>query len=298
MTEDFDAETEELVEQYLLFLRGRGPEPSVPESRRREVEAILDIVGALTESEPELPELEQDPVAIRLGLVPGGSHQDGPGESREPAESSVRELEHRFGGYVNVEIPTALEALHPLFRPIAVCTSLGETVAVYVAPLDEWVEAPDNVAVIFRRHPEFSAVALSSEDAEHSVVLTAAEITRAVDPEHGWLSPNTASSPEPLGIALGRHFERSLPRWDQVTRLDDLLGDGESVDEILGVVAHEVREVLAGKPRLSHKQLALRSLQDLDPRLIADVVTDIHNGRIDGADIVERLTDIAKSGPS
>lgn len=297
MAEDFDAETEELVEQYLLFLRGRGPEPSVPESRRREVEALLDLVGALAESEPELPELEHDPVAIRLGLVPGGSRQDRVGANGEAVESSVRELEHRFGGYVEVEIPTALEASHPRFRPIAVCTSLGETVAVYVAPLEEWVEEPDNVAMIFRRHPEFSAVALSSEDAEHTVVLTAAESTRAVDPEHGWLSPS-ASSPEPLGIALGRHFERSVPRWDQVTRLDDLLGDGEAVDEILSVVAHEVREVLAGKPRLPHKKVALRSLQDLDPHLIADVVTDIHNGRIEGADLVERLADIAKLGPS
>ena len=294
MPEDFDAETQELVEQYLLFLRGRGPEPPVPEERRREVRALLDLVSALTESEPELPDLEQDPVAIRLGLVPGRGGSDGSPDDLEPVESSVRELEHRLGGYFEVEIPTALETSHPSFRPIATCTSLGETVAVYIAPLDDWTEEPDNVAVIFRRHPELSAVALSSADAARAVVLTAAESTSAIDPEHGWLSPGISSGPEPLSIALGRHFERALPRWDQVTRLDDLLGDGDTVSEIFDVVAREAGEVLGGKPRLSHKKDALRSLQDLDPSQIADVVTDIHHGRTDGPEIVERLTDIAK----
>jgi hypothetical protein len=298
MAEDFDAETEELVEQYLLFLRGRGPKPSVPKSRQREVEALLDLVGALTESEPDLPVLERDPVAIRLGLVPAGGPPDGPGGHHAPVELAVRELEHRFRGYVEVDVSPALESSHPLFQPVATCTSLGEAVAVYVAPLDEWDEEPDNVAIIFRRHPEFSAVTLSSEDAERAVVLTAADSNRAVDPEHGWLSPGSPSLPEPLDIALGRHFERALPRWDQVTVLDDLLVDNATVDEISDVVASEVRAALTGKPRLSHKKQALRSLQGLDPRQIADVVADVRVGRIGGSEVVEILEDIAKSASS
>jgi hypothetical protein len=298
MAEDFDAETEELVDQYLLFLRGRGPEPSIPKARQQEVEALLDLVGALTESEPELPVLEGDPVAIRLGLVPAGGPPDGPGGHHTPVELSVRELEHRFGGYVEVEVSPALESSHPLFQPIATCTSLGEAVAVYVAPLDDWDEEPDNVAIIFRRHPEFSAVALSSEDAERAIVLAAAESNRAIDPEHGWLSPGSPSQPEPLDIALVRHFERALPRWDQVTVLDDLLIDDGTADEISDVVADEVRAVLAGKPRLSHKKEALRSLQGLDPSHITEVVTHVQTGRIRGSEVVELLTDIAKSASS
>ncbi len=298
MAEDFDHETEELVEQYLLFLRGRGPEPSVPKSRQREVQALLDIVGSLAESEPELPELEKDPVAIRLGLVPGDGPPEGAGGEDGLVESSVRDLEHQFAGYVEVEIPTRLESSSPLFRPVAACTSLGETVAVYIAPLDEWAEEPDNVAVIFRRHPEFTAVALSSTDAERAVVLTAADSNRAIDPEHGWQSPRSASVPEPLSIALGRHFERALPRWDQVTRLDDLLGQDDAVDEISTVVGAEAREALGAKPRLDYKKEALRSLQLLDPDQIADVVTDVQAGRLGGADIVAHLARIAKSAAS
>ncbi len=298
MAEDYDRETEELVEQYLLFLRGRGPEPSVPKSRQREVQVLVDLVASLAESEPELPELEKDPVAIRLGLVPGDGPPEGSGGEDGPVASSVRDLEHRFGGYVEVEIPTQLEPSSPLFRPVATCMSLGETVAVYIAPLDEWAEEPDNVAVIFRRHPEFSAVALASADAERAVVLTAADSNRAIDPEQGWLSPGTSSAPEPLSIALGRHFERALPRWDRVTRLDDLLCHGEAVDEIATVVGAEVREALAAKPRLNYKKEALRSLQVLDPGQIADVVADIQAGRIGGADTVARLAHIAKSTAS
>lgn len=298
MAEDFDAETEELVEQYLLFLRGRGPEPSIPKSRKQEVEALLDLVGALTESEPELPVLERDPVAVRLGLVPAGGSPSGSRGHHPPVELSVRELEHRFGGYVEVEFSPDLESSDPRFQPVATCTSLGEAIAVYVAPLDDWDEEPDNVTIIFRRHPEFSAVALSSEDAERAVVLSAADSSRAIDPEHGWLSPGSPSQPEPLDIALGRHFERALPRWDRVTLLDELLVDDATVDEISDVVAEEVRAALAAKPRLSHKKEALRALQGLDPGRIADVVTDVQTGRIGGSEVAERLTDIAKSASS
>jgi hypothetical protein len=298
MAEDFDAETEELVEQYLLFLRGRGPEPSIPKSRQQEVEALLDLVGALTESEPELPVLDRDPVAIRLGLVPAGGPPDGSSGHHPRVELSVRELEHRFGGYVEVDVPPALESSHPRFQPVATCTSLGEAVAVYVAPLDDWDEEPDNVAVIFRRHPEFSAVALSSEDAERAVVLSAADSNRAIDPAHGWLSPGSPSQPEPLDIALARHFERALPRWDQVTVLDDLLVDDAAVDEISDVVADEVRAALAAKPRLAHKKEALRALQGLDPRPIADLITNVQTGRIGGSEVVELLAGIAKSASS
>lgn len=298
MAEDFDRETEELVEQYLLFLRGRGPEPSVPKARRREVQALVDLVNALAESEPELPELEEDPVAIRLGLVPGDGPPAASGDDYEPVETSIRELAHRFGGYVEVEIPTRLQPASVHFRPVATCTSLGEAVAICIAPLDAWTEEPDNVAVIFRHHPELTAVVLSSSDAERAVVLSAADTNRAIDPEQGWLAPGGSSIPEPLSIALGRHFERSLPRWDQVTRLDDLLGHDDAIDEISTVVGAEVHDVLASKPRLNYKKEALRSLQRLDSDQITDVVTAIQAGRIGGAEIVARLADIARSAAS
>ena len=191
MVEDFDRETEELVEQYILYLRGRGPEPSIPESRMNEITALFETVHALAESEPALPELEEDPVAIRLGIVRhssgGGTHQDAAPstEDLESIESALREVELRFGADVNVDLEDSRSFLASWTGRIATCRSLGETVAVLIAPLDDWTDEPDNVAVNFRRHPELTAVALVSMDAERAVVLSAADSNRAVDPARG-----------------------------------------------------------------------------------------------------------------
>lgn len=68
-------ELDELTEQYLRFLRGQGPEPnlsSLPDGCRAKVEgqfATIRTLRALADRRPELLPLEQDPVAIRLGLV-------------------------------------------------------------------------------------------------------------------------------------------------------------------------------------------------------------------------------------
>src|SRR5690349_14429817 len=76
---DLDYVIDDLVERYLLFLRGRGPEPdlsALPAERRTDVTAQLEIVAALADRSPELPPIEEDRVAIRLGLVDAASPGD------------------------------------------------------------------------------------------------------------------------------------------------------------------------------------------------------------------------------
>jgi hypothetical protein len=304
VAEDFDRETEELVEQYILYLRGRGPEPSIPESRMNEITALFETVHVLAESEPALPELEEDPVAIRLGIVGhssgGGTPQDDTPspEGLGSIEAALREVGLRFGDDVNVDLEESRSFLAPWTGRIATCSSLGETVAVLIAPLDDWTDEPDNVAVNFRRHPELTAVALVSTDAERAVVLTAADSNRVVDPALGWLSPRSPSLPEPFVIALSRHFERTLPRWDQVTRLDDLLGAHDAGEQLHEVVATAVRDTLAAKPRLDYKKEALRSLQALDPGRIVELVSDVQRGRLATEELGTRVADLVKSIPS
>jgi hypothetical protein len=68
-------ELDDLTEQYLRHLRGQGAEPdlsSLPDGCRAKVEgqfATIRTLRALADRGPELPPLDQDPVAIRLGLV-------------------------------------------------------------------------------------------------------------------------------------------------------------------------------------------------------------------------------------
>lgn len=64
-----------LIEEYLQFLRGRGPEPDVsdlPPDRREAIAGQFEIVKALADRDAELPPLAQDPVARRLGLQSSG----------------------------------------------------------------------------------------------------------------------------------------------------------------------------------------------------------------------------------
>lgn len=71
-----DDQDDALIEAHLLFLRGRGPEPDLavlPTDRREAITGQFEIVKALADRDPELPSLERDPVARRLGLVAAGS---------------------------------------------------------------------------------------------------------------------------------------------------------------------------------------------------------------------------------
>lgn len=298
MTEEFDPETEGLVEQYLLYLRGRGPEPSVPGARRDEILRLLELVDALDQTEPPLPELEDDPVAVRLGIVP-----DRPGSSPptlspavgEPVGWALKELGIRFGGYVDFDLAPPASLEHPPFRSVGVCTSLGDTVAVYVGDLDDWAVEPDLVAVIFRRHVLITAVAVTSEDAERAVVRTAAESNPAIDPERGWLPPATPSLAEPLTIALGRHLEAGLAHWDRITRLDELLGEDDLAAQVAQAVTAEVRKTLKARPQLAFRQEALRTLQGLDPDAIAAVVADVQSGQLSASELIRRAAAIAGS---
>lgn len=62
----------DLIEDYLRHLRGLGPQPDLsgltPEQREAAA-GQFEIVKALADRGPELPPLDRDPVALRLGLL-------------------------------------------------------------------------------------------------------------------------------------------------------------------------------------------------------------------------------------
>ncbi len=62
----------DLIEAQTEHLRHGGPAPDLtvlPESEREHAAECLRLVALLTGLGPPLPPLEEDPVAIRLGLV-------------------------------------------------------------------------------------------------------------------------------------------------------------------------------------------------------------------------------------
>lgn len=95
-THDADRQMDELIEQYLVFLRGQGPEPDLGRlspARRRAVRARLQIVDTLFGLDADLPPLANDPVAIQLGLVPDPESGDYPEGSTGGGEGVSDESE-------------------------------------------------------------------------------------------------------------------------------------------------------------------------------------------------------------
>jgi hypothetical protein len=76
---------DELVEEYLRYIRGTGPEPDLSGVSLADAEDLrrsFAIVDALSGALPSAPPIEDDPVAARLGLVhvskkKGGSRDEG-----------------------------------------------------------------------------------------------------------------------------------------------------------------------------------------------------------------------------
>jgi hypothetical protein len=309
--EELENRNDALIEEYLLFLRGRGPEPDLsdlPQSRREEIREQFEIVKALADRGPELPPLEQDPVARRLGLVgpdapsaallPARDRHPDAGAG-DPLEASLEELGFRFQGRVVIElapvwVPDAPQGL----RAVAQCAVLAEAVAVFVGDGDTRAELPERLTRFFGLRPEVSAACVSSPDADQAVVFSPADVTRSLNPVLGWLDPHRPNSPEPLVLALSRFFEQRLPRWDQVaaadmfTPMDGL--DTEAAEVLNAQIAGAQRSQL----RLAFKKDGRRVLDEIDRAHVASLVVAVQTGDLAPGTLVEKLTEIARAGAS
>jgi hypothetical protein len=307
--EELENRNDALIEEYLLFLRGRGPEPDLsdlPPSRRDEIKGQFKIVKALVDRGPELPPLEQDPVARRLGLVglsasssalilPGVRHQvAGAGDL---LNASLDEVAFRFQGRIVIEhtpgwSPDAPQGL----LAVAQCAVLAEAVAVFAGDPDARAELPEQLSGFFRLHPELSAVCVSSPDAEQAAVFSPADVTRSLNPALGWLDPHHPNSPEPLGLALGRFFEQRLPHWDQVATAD-LFTAMDGLDaEAASVLDGQIAAALRTRPRLQFKKDGQRVLAEIDRARMVSLVVAVQAGDLATDELVEELTEMAGAG--
>lgn len=316
---DFDDVSSDLVDSYLLFLRGRGPEPdtsSLTNDQRRRLREQFAIVAALADRAPALPPLENDPVAIRLGLVAPGSPapaavptgsrsgSDGaagqPVEVPDPVEAALRQLESRFDRQVVVDFSPAWKQWQSTERPtalsaVAQCSALGDSVALFTAPPAALTAEPAEVAVFLRRYPDISAVCLSTPDARHAVLLTAADANASIDPARGWLEPGIHTAADLLEVTLGRHFQARLPRWERVATFTDLIDLGDVSADALAVATTTLASARRSRPRLQHKREAVSALKALDPSSIGNVVADVQAGRLHGNALMARLAALAEA---
>ncbi|HEV2887595.1 MAG TPA: hypothetical protein VGX49_11830 [Jatrophihabitans sp.] len=304
---DFDDVASDLVDSYLLFLRGRGPQPDIsglPNDQRRRIREQFAIVAALADRAPALPPLEDDPVAIRLGLVGSGAGSGPAVADRRPGSDqagedligvALRQLELRFDRQVVVDYSPAWKQWQPAgLSAVAQCSALGNSVALFATSLPLTGE-PAGVAVFLRRYPDISAVCLSSPDAREAVLLTAADANASLDPARGWLEPGIHTAADLLEVALGRYFEARLPRWERVAALTDLIDLGDVGADAVAVATTTLASARRMRPRLQHKREAVAALKALDPSRIGAVVADVQAGRLGGNALVSRLSALAEA---
>lgn len=311
---DFDDVSSDLVDSYLLFLRGRGPEPDISglsNDERRRLREQFAIVAALADRAPALPPLESDPVAIRLGLVAPGTQAAATGSRSRPDEAArskvadpitdpvevvLRQLELRFDRQVVVDRSPAWQQWQSAqLSAVAQCSALGDSVALFSAPPKALTAEPAEVAVFLRRYPDISAVCLSTPGARHAVLLTAADANASIDPVRGWLEPGVHTAADLLEVTLGRYFESRLPRWERVAGFTELIDLGDVSADALAVATATLAAARRSRPRLQHKREAVTALKSLDPSSIGGVVADVQSGRLHGNALVTRLAALAEA---
>lgn len=307
--EELDNLNDALIEDYLLFLHGRGPSPDLsqlPPDRREAVAEQLKIVKALADRGPKLPPLEKDPVARRLGLVGAGAsptstvssgarHRDSAGG--EALEASLDEVSFRFQDRIAVErTPTWSPDSPEGLRPVAQCTVLAEAVAVFVGDTDARADLPEKLTRFFLLRPEVSAACVSSPDAEQAVVFAPADVTRSISPASGWLDPHRPHSSEPLELALSRFFEQRLPRWDRVAATSTLVAMDALDAAANAAVDAQIESALRARPRLAFKKDGQRILAEIDRSRVASLLVAVQTRDLDPDEFVEQLAEMAGAG--
>jgi hypothetical protein len=279
------------VDEQLRYLRGEGPQPDLTglsDEEQADVVEVLDVVDALADSLPASPPMEEDPVAVRLGLVDG---PHGLSQTSNPVLVSAEELAYRFGGAVEVEEVRTGEL--DRWKPALVCRSLAETVLVVVYDPNGRAPRAADARPLFRDYPHLSAVAFTTPNATSAAVVVPGDSVDRLVPAEGWQAP-TELMWEPLGIALGRHFDRSMPRWDEVASLptDELLED--LTGEAAGIVAEKLREVASTRPQLPHKRHARDFVGAVDPGVFLTWVDEVRARQATGEELVSGLSRLCR----
>jgi hypothetical protein len=168
------------------------------------------------------------------------------------------------------------------------CRSLAENVLVVLYdPASDTPTAAD-ARVLLHDDPYLTAVAFTTPDATSAAVVAPSDTVDRLVPAEGWRRPADLTW-EPLGIALGRYFDRSIPRWDAVTSLPpgDLLEDlGGDSDDIVDATFDSVAK---SRPQLSHKRLARDFVAALDHGTVLAWADEVRSGRASGTDIVSAV---------
>lgn len=298
MDEMNDPRIDDFVEAHLQYLRGEGPKPDLShlgDAERDAVMRMLDLVEAMADSLPPSPPIDEDPVAIRLGLVNQPSPGDAPTSRVDPVLASAEDVAYRLNGAVEVEPVTTSSVYAGDWRPVVMCRSLAEIILVVAVDAAGPRPVAADARQLFREGPDFTALVFTTPDAVEAAVVTRSESASRLIPAQGWKEATTLRW-EPLNIALGRHLDRSVPRWDEVASLpaDDILED--LAEEAGSIVERMLTRVAKTRPQLAHKRHARDFVSAVDAQRIVGWVDAVRARRASGEQLASEISELSQAG--
>ena len=279
-----------LIDEQLRFLEGDGPEPdlsALTPSQLHEALGVFAIVESMMHSGQAIPPIASDPVAQRLGLVPLSS--GAASGSVDGITASVHETAFRFQGDVSVD-EEQNDPVGDASIPLRfICHSLVERVAVFAISEENYSLTLSHARDQFAQSDEFTAFAYSTEDGSTAVVLTHGDCYSRLRPATGWIAEDAGLAWDPLSIALGRYFDRSVPAWDNVQRLDPSLAlEGIGAD-IESIVSTERERVSSSRPKLAHNRIAREFVLACEDEVFATWAQQVRNGELSGEQVAEDI---------
>lgn len=169
-----DRSLEHLIEAYLEYLDGAGPEPTLTElsgPQRAEAQELLTLIDASWGSHLDMPPLEEDPVAIALGFAP----QPIPVIIAGPRLKSVRQQNHldarqlteairALGGDLSIADVVRLERLPAYEIPASTAAVLADALEVNLKEIADPSHLDGFVAWLYSKEFEQAVAAWAADE--------------------------------------------------------------------------------------------------------------------------------------
>lgn len=239
-----------------------------------ELAALKALVGEITD--------DHDPVAIRLGLV-GNSF-------------TSRFDELALGKAIADDIPTLPGGVEFDLQSdgTVICTSISDRV--WIVPhergsIDGSLRAG---RAAFADDPRITAVVLYDVNAGQATSLTFSESFRSLEPGDGWAVDDHLPLWSSLHDTLLGFFEQTLPRWEALAGLEQVV-DLDEVDTSVLASSTGARDQLAAqRPRLPHKQDAREFVLGFDAEQIAGWVRSVQGGELSPRQLADQLIQLVE----
>jgi len=287
-----DDRVQEALEAHLAHLELGGPEPDVSHLSAQEREKLEALIGLLDQTEG---------VAFGRGLD----------ESRTDVSASTEAGKRVLAALSDALPPAARVAGDPALTTIEipgmhaaegwVVGTFGGRIRVWLLEEEGALAASDawlgHLARVFRLLPDTTAVALVEPDLS-CLIVQPEDCLPTIEVPRGSLVPRRYRRPvQPVGEALSAFLLELIPHWEPLEPIAERVVPTVEVEpDVRERADRAVQDQVAagGRARKTNpKRKVLTSLSETDAAGIADLVLEVHDGRVQPNEVEDVLRRLA-----